>query len=95
MIRRVLLVALAASAALPALGPAAPPITCGRITVDGTTYVVRSHNPPCSKAIRWSRAYLVSKTTPDGFRCRSYGESLPVHCVKRTRHTTYFFATVP
>jgi len=87
--------AIVAGLVLPAVAPGVPPVTCGRTTVAGHTYIVRSHGPNCSKAISWSRAYISQRRSPTGFRCRSYGASVPVHCTRVGRPKTYFFATKP
>jgi hypothetical protein len=84
--------ALAVAAALPAAAPAYPPYTCGRTTVSGTSYLVRSHGPKCADAIRWSRAFIARHRSPKGFRCRAYGESVPVNCVRKGKKNTYFTA---
>jgi hypothetical protein len=84
---------LAAAVAVPAAAPAYPPITCGRTTVAGVAYVVRSHGPKCARAISWSRGFMIRHRSPDGFRCRAYGESAPVVCVRKGKKNTYFNAT--
>lgn len=87
--------AIVAGLVLPAVAPSAPPVTCGRTTVAGHPYIVRSHGPSCPKAIRWSRAYISGHRSPTGFRCRSYGASVPAHCTRIGRPKTYFFASKP
>jgi hypothetical protein len=96
MLRRLPAVALLALVlGLPAAAPAYPPITCGRTTVAGHAYVVRTHGPNCSKAIPWARAFIARHRSPRGFRCRAYGASVPAQCVRTGRKNTYFFATKP
>jgi hypothetical protein len=94
MKRRVLIaLVVAASLAAPAAAPAYPPITCGRTTVAGTAYIVRTHGPKCAKAIAWSRTYIRRQRAPAGFRCRAYGTDVPAHCIRTGRKNSYFFAT--
>jgi hypothetical protein len=91
---RLALAALLAGLALPTGAPAYPPITCGRMTVAGGTYVVRTHGPTCAFAERWLRTFLTRHRGPDGYRCRAYGTDVPAYC-KSTRHRyrfRYFFA---
>lgn len=94
---RRLLVALplAAAVLLPAAAPAYPPITCGRTTVRGHTYVVRTHGPTCSFAIKWSRSYIARHRGPAGFSCRAYGASVPADCIRKGKKNAYFLATKP
>jgi hypothetical protein len=75
--------------ALPAGAGGYPPITCGRTTVAGSTYIVRTHGPTCGFAVRWVRAYLARRGHPDSYRCRSYGVQVPAYC-KNTRHRYRF-----
>jgi hypothetical protein len=91
--RAIVALVLAAAAAVPAAAPAYPPITCGRISVSGVHYVVRTHGPKCAKAIGWSRTFIVKHRSPDGFRCRDYGDSAPAVCVRIGKKNTYFNAT--
>ena len=94
MLRRTVITgSLVLAVLLPAAAPAYPPVTCGRITVKGTSYVVRSHGPACGKAISWSRTFITRHRAPTGFRCRSYGASVPVSCVRKGKKNTYFSAT--
>jgi hypothetical protein len=91
---RILIVAVVlAGLAAPAAAPAYPPITCGRTTVAGAAYIVRTHGPTCGKAIAWSRAFMLHRRAPKGFKCRAYGSDVPVHCTRTGRKNTYFFAT--
>ena len=88
--RTVLALAAAACAlALPAAATGYPPITCGRITVGATTYVVRSHGPTCGFAERGVRTFLRNRRSPDGYRCRAYGTATPAYC-KNTHHRYRF-----
>lgn len=94
MPRRALVAAvLVLTAALPAAAPAYPPITCGRTTVHGTALVVRTHGPKCSKAIAWTRTFVLKHHSPTGFTCRAYGESAPAVCIRKGKKNTYFNAT--
>ncbi|TMK40287.1 MAG: hypothetical protein E6G56_08320 [Actinobacteria bacterium] len=72
-----------------------PAYTCGR----ARGYVVRSHGPSCSFALRWTSRYLSRHRSPHGYRCRSYGANAPVYCTAtRLHHGSgdrkyyYFFA---
>ena len=94
MLRRTVIAAsLALVALLPAVAPAYPPITCGRTTVNHKTYIVRSHGPSCSNAIKWARTFIKSHRSPKGFTCRAYGAAVPAQCVRKGRKNTYFSAT--
>jgi hypothetical protein len=85
---------LALALALPA--GAYPPITCGRMTVDGATLVVRTHGPSCAYAKRWVRSFAERRRAPKGWTCRAYGSALPVHCAeKRHKLSRYFSASPP
>jgi hypothetical protein len=95
MLRATLAILLLAAVALPAAAPAYPPITCGRTTVSGKAYVVRTHGPSCAKAIPWVRRFILHHRSPTGFRCRAYGASVPAQCVRKGHKNTYFFATKP
>jgi hypothetical protein len=53
-----------------------PAYTCGRVR----GYVVRSHGPSCSFALRWTARYLSRHRGPRGYSCRSYGSNAPVYC---------------
>ncbi|MFL5846607.1 MAG: hypothetical protein ACJ762_18135 [Solirubrobacteraceae bacterium] len=93
--RRVLLIltagALLALAAAPA--PAYPPITCGKTSVRGTAYVVRTHGPNCTKAIGWTRTFMLKGRSPAGWRCKAYGADAPAVCIRNHHKNTYFNAT--
>lgn len=95
MTRRALVVGvlLAAALALPAAVPAYPPITCGRTTIHGTVYVVRTHGPKCGFATKWVRTFAIHQRSPKGFRCRAYGAAVPANCINRKHRTSYFQAT--
>lgn len=82
--------------ALVVAGPAAayPPVTCGRVTAAGSTYVVHSHGPTCGFANRWSKVFIESRRRPKHFSCRNYGASLPVYCKHAHRRFQYFFASL-
>ena len=83
----------AALALLPSAAPAYPPTTCGRVAVNGKTYVYRTHGPSCRYAKRWVRVYIVEKRGPKGYTCRAYGAAFPAYC--RAPRQRYFFASLP
>ena len=92
MLRRaVTLASLTLAAALPAAAPAYPPITCGRTTVKGHTYVVRTHGPTCGFAIKWVRNFIAHHRAPKGYKCRAYGPAAPASCIHSKQK--YFSAT--
>ena len=91
--RLVLLLCLAALLAPVAAAPAYPPVTCGRVTVGGAAFVVRSHGPSCAKALSWARGYIAKRRTPAGYHCRAYGADVPAVCVRTGHKNTYFNAT--
>jgi hypothetical protein len=91
--RSLIAAALALVVLLPTAAPAYPPITCGRTTVGGKTYIVRSHGPKCADAIRWSRRFIARHKAPKGFTCRAYGAAVPASCVRKGKKNTYFSAT--
>jgi len=96
MLRRAALCSsLAVAVLLPAAAPAYPPITCGRTTVGGHAYVVRTHGPKCGFAIKWSRSYIAHHRAPTGFTCRAYGSGVPADCIRKGRKNMYFLATKP
>lgn len=94
MIRPTLLGAVLAGV-LASSAVAAPPITCGRVTLAGKRYVVKSHGPSCTTAINGVKGYVAKRTSPRYYKCRSYGGDIPAYCVgdiaKYKRR--YFFAT--
>ena len=92
MLRRaVIATTLAVAAALPAAAPAYPPITCGRISVKGHSYVVRTHGPNCGFAIKWARNFIAHHRAPKGYKCRGYGAAAPANCIHSKQK--YFSAT--
>jgi hypothetical protein len=86
------IVGLALALACPAA--AYPPVTCGRFTYAGASYVVHSHGPNCGFANRWSKAFIAHRRKPRHFSCRGYGSSLPVYCKDAHRRYQYFFASL-
>jgi plastocyanin len=74
--------------------PAYPPITCGRVTISGTRYVVRSHGPSCTTAIRGVKGFIVHRTSPRFYRCKRYGGDVPAYCTGAIAKykNRYFFA---
>jgi hypothetical protein len=73
-----------------------PAITCGRISVGGQSYVVKSHGPSCSFAIRGLKAYMAHKTSPRLYKCRRYGANIPAYCIGTSKYSKrYFFLTKP
>ncbi|MCW2967261.1 MAG: hypothetical protein JWM71_1033 [Solirubrobacteraceae bacterium] len=88
-----LAVLVAGVLALPGAAPAYPPITCGRTTLTHATYIVRTHGPTCTFAIKWVRAYIGHHRHPSGFRCRAYGKDVPADCVGPKGSKKYFLAS--
>lgn len=93
---RMLVASLTAAGALalvlhaPTPAPAYPPITCGKVTVAGAVYVIRTHGPKCRFAKHWLKVYIGYQHGPTGYTCRAYGQSVPAYC--RGTHRRYFFA---
>ena len=84
-----------ACAAVLALAPAAtaivPPRNCGKITVEGKRYQIKSDQLRCRRAKRYSRRYLASGDRPSGYRCTNYSARetrLKFRCAKGLR--TFF-----
>ena len=75
--------------------PALPPITCGRITVSGVRYIVRSHGPSCTTAIRGVKQFMAHRTSPRFYKCKRYGGDIPAYCIGATPKykRRYFFAS--
>jgi hypothetical protein len=71
-----------------------PPITCGRITVKSTRYVVKTHGPSCTTAIRGVKGFMATHTSPRFYKCRSYGGDIPAYCIGAIEKykRRYFFA---
>lgn len=79
--------ALVAVAAMPA--PAAfAPRSCGTTTVKGKRYEIKA-DISCTRAKRWSRAYLSRRTRPRGWTCRNFSFSIKFRCHRRNSN---FFA---
>jgi hypothetical protein len=93
--RRLVLATVLAAIALPAAAPAYPPTTCGRTTVNGKPYVVRTHGPTCSFATKWVRQFMLHHTSPAHFTCKAYGAAVPAHCVRNGKKGRWFNATKP
>ena len=65
-----LLTLVTAGLALPAATEAVvPPKDCGRMTVGGKPYQVKSDQISCTAGRRYAKAYLQSRTKPQGYRC--------------------------
>jgi hypothetical protein len=92
MSARAWMASLSCLAALVVAGtaPAYPPITCGRVSVKGKTYVVHTHGPSCSYASHWIKVFIKYRHGPSGWSCRGYGAQVPADCTKGKRR--YFFA---
>ena len=71
-----------------------PPITCGRITVARARYVVRSHGPSCTTAIRGVKGFMAHGTSPRFYKCKRYGGDVPAYCIGSVAKykKRYFFA---
>lgn len=71
-----------------------PPITCGRVTVEGKRYVVKAHGPSCTTAIRGVKGFISHRTSPRYYKCKSYGGDIPAYCIGATAKykNRYFFA---
>ena len=92
MIRAALLAALL-SGLFAVTSSAYPPITCGRITWGGKRYVVKTHGPSCTTAIRGVKGFMAHHTSPRFYRCRSYSGDIPAYCTGIDRYKRrYFFA---
>jgi len=92
------LIAAVVVAAVVAAAPvfAYPAITCGRISVAGQTYIVKSHGPSCPFAIKGLKTFMAHKTSPRLYKCRRYGPNIPAYCVGTGKYSKrYFFATKP
>jgi hypothetical protein len=74
--------------------PAYPPITCGRTSISGTKYVIKTHGPSCTTAISGVKGYIVHHKSPRFFRCKSYGGDIPAYCIGAIEKykKRYFFA---
>jgi hypothetical protein len=87
---------IAVALALAMSASAYPPVTCGRMSYDGTRYVVKSHGPSCPFAISGLKAYMAHRTSPRLFKCRRYGANIPAYCVGTGKYSKrYFFASKP
>jgi hypothetical protein len=68
-------------AAKPA-GAIVPPKNCGKVTVKGKVYNIKSDQLRCKRARRYSVRYLKYRTHPDAYKCYSYpGSSIKFRCV--------------
>ena len=92
---RVALVAAVVTGLLAATALAYPPITCGRITADGKRWVVKTHGPSCTTAIRGVKGFMAHHTSPRFYKCKSYGGDIPAYCVGAIEKykRRYFFAS--
>jgi hypothetical protein len=92
---RAALAAALLTALLSATAAAYPPITCGRVTVNSHRYVVKTHGPSCTTAIRGVKGYMLHHTSPRFYKCKSYGGDIPAYCVGAIEkyRKRYFFAS--
>jgi hypothetical protein len=92
---RAALAAAVLTGLLSAPASAYPAITCGRITVKSTRYVVKSHGPSCTTAIRGVKGYMTNHASPRFYKCRSYGGDIPAYCIGAVAKykRRYFFAS--
>jgi len=95
MRRRLALAAVLGAVLLPAAAPAYPPTTCGRTSVSGHAYIVRTHGPTCAFATKWVRQFMLHRKAPAHFSCKAYGAAVPAHCIRTGRKNTWFNATKP
>jgi hypothetical protein len=49
-----------------------PPTDCGRTTVKGKRYEIKTHLVSCKRGKPWARSYLRSGAKPKGYSCRNY-----------------------
>jgi hypothetical protein len=92
---RVALATALLTAVLAGSAAAYPPITCGRVTVGGHRYVVKTHGPSCTTAIRGVKGFIVHHASPRFYRCKSYGGDIPAYCIGAIEkyRKRYFFAS--
>jgi hypothetical protein len=93
--RALLVAALVAAACVFATAATAyPPITCGRITVKSTRYVVKTHGPSCTTAIKGVKNWMAQHKSPRYFKCKTYGGDIPAYCIGSVPKykKRYFFA---
>ena len=67
----VLAAAVAAVLSLPA-SATVPPNNCGRTTVKGQRYEIKTHQVTCKRGKPMARSYLRSGRRPKGWSCRNY-----------------------
>jgi hypothetical protein len=72
-----------------------PPITCGRQTIKGKRWVIKTHGPSCTTAINGVKGFMSRRTSPRFFKCKSYGGDIPAYCVGAVAKykKRYFFAS--
>ena len=88
LVAALLACALVAVAAMPA--PAAfAPRSCGTTTVKGKRYEIKA-DISCTRAKRWSRAYLSRRTRPRGWTCRNYTFQIKFRCTNRGQTRSFF-----
>jgi hypothetical protein len=92
---RTALAAAVLTGALVAPAAAAPPITCGRISYGGQRYVVKTHGPTCTTAIKGVKGFMAHHTSPRYYRCKRYGADIPAYCIGAIEKykRRYFFAS--
>jgi hypothetical protein len=91
---RVALAAALLTGLLAATAVAYPPITCGRVTINSKRYLVKTHGPSCTTAIRGVKGFILHRTSPRFYKCKAYGGSIPAYCVGAIDKYAkrYFFA---
>jgi hypothetical protein len=74
---------------------AAPPITCGHITFNRRRYLVKTHGPSCTTAIKGVKGYMAHHTSPRFYKCKTYGGDIPAYCIGAIEKykRRYFFAS--
>jgi hypothetical protein len=79
--------ALSGAMLIPAeAGAIVPPRNCGKMSVNGKTYNIKADQLRCTRARRYARSYLTSRSKPAGYSCRTYsGSALKFRCSKGIR----------
>ena len=89
-----LVLVAAALAAVTTTAVAAPPITCGRITMKGKRYVVKSHKASCTTAINGVKRWVYRHSSPRFYACKTIGGDIPAYCKGTGKYKRrYFFAS--
>ena len=64
-------------------GAIVPPRNCGNMGVNGKTYNIKADQLRCTRARRYAKRYLTSRSKPSGYSCRTYSNSaLKFRCAK-------------